>query len=163
MRIISYNFENIIKRDNHSYHIINLTICHVTLSTQGLHLKQVCWWGKESHWSQEVQARTVTQALVMVITSHFRHVIKSAHTTGSAVRGVRQSAGVSLPSLMPINNRHQKRTPAMPSRKSISCSAECSQRPYIIETVHSFTMPMLCLSGLHLSLLTGGTVVFGHS
>ena len=27
------------------------------------------------------------------------------------------------------------------------------QRHYIIETMHSYTVPMLCLSGLHLSLL----------
>ena len=32
-----------------------------------------------------------------------------------------------------------------------------SQRPYIIETMHSYTLPMYCLSGLRLSLLTGVT------
>ena len=37
------------------------------------------------------------------------------------------------------------------------------QRPYVIETVHSYTLPMQCLSGLHLSLLTGGTAVCCHS
>ena len=40
---------------------------------------------------------------------------------------------------------------------------ELSQRPYIIETMHSYTLPMLCLSGLCLFLLTGGTAVCGHS
>ena len=38
-----------------------------------------------------------------------------------------------------------------------------NQRPYIIETMSSYTLPMLCLSGLHLSLLTGGTAVCFHS
>ena len=37
------------------------------------------------------------------------------------------------------------------------------KRPYVIETMHSYTLPMSCLSGLHLSLLTGGTAVCGHS
>ena len=37
------------------------------------------------------------------------------------------------------------------------------QRPYIIERTHSYTLPKYCLSGLHLSLLTGGTAVCGHS
>ena len=41
--------------------------------------------------------------------------------------------------------------------------AEGTEGPYIIETMHSYTLPYLGLSGLHLSLLTGGTAVFGHS
>ena len=38
-----------------------------------------------------------------------------------------------------------------------------AQRPYITETMHSYTLPLLCLSGLHLSLQTGGSAVCGHS
>ena len=40
---------------------------------------------------------------------------------------------------------------------------EAGQRPNIIETMHSYTLPMQCLSELHISLLTGGTAVCGHS
>ena len=36
------------------------------------------------------------------------------------------------------------------------------QRPNFIETMHSYTLPMECLSGLHLSLLTL-TAVCGRS
>ena len=43
------------------------------------------------------------------------------------------------------------------------CYANCIQRPYFIEMMQSYTLPMQCLSGLHLSLLTGGTAVCGHS
>ena len=42
-------------------------------------------------------------------------------------------------------------------------AGDTRQRLYIIETMHSYTLPMYCLSGLHLSLLTGGTAVCGHS
>ena len=37
------------------------------------------------------------------------------------------------------------------------------QRPYITETMHSYSLPMWCLSGLGLSLLPGGAAVGGHS
>ena len=47
--------------------------------------------------------------------------------------------------------------------KSPQHARPCNQRPYIIETMHSYTLPMYSLSGLHLSLLTGGTAVCGHS
>ena len=36
--------------------------------------------------------------------------------------------------------------------------------PYIIETMHSYTLPIYsCNAGLHLSVLKGGTAVCGHS
>ena len=50
-----------------------------------------------------------------------------------------------------------------PDLKAVPLLVEFLQRPYMIETIHSYTFPMKCLFRLYLSLLTDGTAVCGHS